>query len=106
MENNFLLPPEQYERSINPLGDWLKQTALYASKMTGKSFEACVKHLKKKLNNKEIPISNPTVLYYERGENGDREKKTIPLSAYIREVLQNNEVLAPTFTSLKYLYCL
>ena len=99
MENNFLLPPDHYERSINPLGDWLKQTALYASKMTGKPFEACVEHLKKKLNNKEIPISNPTVLYYERGENGDREKKTIPLSAYIREVIQNNEVLAPTFTS-------
>lgn len=99
MENNFLLPIDQYQRAINPIGDWVKQTALYAAKMTGKPYEACVEHLKQKLRSNQIPFNNPTVVYFERGENGDREKKTTKLSNYIQGTIDNNEVLAPTFTS-------
>lgn len=98
-ENNFLLPAEEYQRAISPVKDWIKQTALYASKMTGKPLDACVKHLEAKLKAKAIPFNNPQVIHFERAENGDREKTTSSLATYIRNVISNNEVLAPTFTS-------
>ena len=98
-ENRFLLPVEAYQRSINPVRDWIKQTALYASKMTGKPYQACVEHLTKKLRDGSIPIQDPQVVYFERGDNGDKEKQITTLNRYIQAVLKDGEILAPTFTS-------
>lgn len=95
----FLLEPEQYRRSLDPIGDWVKQSALYASRMLGKPYEQCLAHLRKKLKTKEIKPFNPTVVYYQREENGDKYKKTVPLYGYIKDVLQNKEILVPTFTT-------
>lgn len=99
MENNFVLPTEAYQRAVDPVGDWVRQTALYASRMLNKPYEKCVAHLWKKLKSKEIPVKNPTVVCFERGENGDREKTTMSLMAYLRAVKQNKEVQAPTLTA-------
>ncbi len=98
-KNAFLLEPDQYRRSLDPVGDWVRQSALYASRMLGKPYEQCLAHLRKKLKTKEIKPFNPTVVYYQREENGDKYKKTIPLYGYIQDVLQNKEILAPTFTT-------
>lgn len=98
-ENNFLLPADDYQRSISPVKDWMKQTATYASLMTGKPYEACYNHLQKKLQDKEINFTNPKVIYFERGSNGDKEKTVAPLSVFIKTVISNNEILAPTFTT-------
>ena len=98
-KNHFLLPDEEYTRSINPVKDWVMQTALYASKMTGKPYDACVEHLKKKLQLGTLPFNNPIVIHFERGENGDKEKKYTPLTRYLRNVEEQGEILAPTFTS-------
>lgn len=98
-ENRFLLPVDDYQRSIDPIGDWIKQTALYASKMTGKPYARCVEHLRQKLRDKTIPFHNPTVVFFERGENGDREKTSMGLVQYIQSTLSANDVLAPTFTT-------
>lgn len=98
-KNAFLLEPDQYRRSLDPIGDWVRQSALYASRMLGKPYEQCLAHLRKKLKTKEIKPFNPTVVYYQREENGDKYKKTIPLYGYIQDVLQNKEILAPTFTT-------
>lgn len=98
-KNAFLLDPDQYRRSLDPIGGWMKQSALYASRMLGKPYEQCLSHLRKKLKSKEIKVTNPTVVYYQRGDNGDKHKKTIPLYGYIQDVIQNKEILAPTFTT-------
>lgn len=98
-KNAFLLDTDQYRRSLDPIGDWMKQSALYASRMLGKPYEQCLSHLRKKLKAKEIKPFNPTVVYYQRGDNGDKHKKTIPLYGYIQDVIQNKEILAPTFTT-------
>lgn len=98
-QNNFLLPTDEYRRAISPVKDWIKQTALYASRMTGKPFDQCVRHLEKKLSSKEIEFTNPQVVFFERAENGDREKTSLPLSSYVQAVIKNQEILAPTFTS-------
>lgn len=99
MKNNFLLPTEAYQRAIDPIGDWIKQTALYASRMLNKPYEECVAHLRNKLKSKALPIKNPTVVCYERGDNGDREKKTLSLASYLRAIRENNEIQAPTLTT-------
>jgi hypothetical protein len=44
-------------------------------------------------------IYDPPVLYFERGGNGDRFQTECRLSEYISNVVKNEEVLAPTFTS-------
>lgn len=98
-KNNFLLPVEEYQRAVNPIGDWLKQTSLYASKMTGKPYDACHAHLLSKLRSGVIPFNNPTVVHFERGENGDREQTSSKLTAYLKSVTDNHEILAPTFTT-------
>lgn len=98
-QNNFLLPAEAYQRSINPVNDWIRQTALYASKMTGKPYPACQAHLLKKLKNGEIPFNNPKVVYFERGDNLDRAEAVTTLTGYLRAITDNNEILAPTFTA-------
>lgn len=98
-QNNFLLPTEAYKRSINPIADWVKQTAFYASRMTGKPFDACREHLIAKLRSGVIPFKNPVVHHYERAENGDTERTTTPLTHYIRDTIDQNQILAPTATT-------
>lgn len=98
-ENRFLLPVEEYRRSINPIKDWVKQTAFYASKMLDRPLDDCINHLQAKLKAGQIEYKNPIVLHYERGENGDREKVSTTLAAYIQRTIANNEILAPTFTT-------
>lgn len=98
-QNNFLLPTEQYKRAISPIRDWIKQTALYASRMLDKPFDACVAHLEKKVRAKQVGFHDPRVSYYYRGENGDRHPTTTTLANYVYSVIQNNEILAPSFTT-------
>ena len=98
-QNYFLLPEEDYQRAINPIQDWIKQTAFYAAKMTGKPLEACIAHLRKKLNNKEIHFNNPKVIHYQRGENSDRFESESSLTQYLANTVKNNEILAPTLTT-------
>lgn len=98
MDNPFLLPVENYVREINPLKDWAEQSAWYASKMLGKPYEACLEHVKKKLTTNKAGLVDPNVVFYSRGDNGDREKVTAPLRGYINNVVRNGHVLAATGT--------
>lgn len=97
--NSFLLPLDQYQRSVSPVNDWMKQTAFYASRMLGKPYDRCLEHLRKKFRERKIDFSNPTVVFFERKENGDRESRETKLANYLRSVIDNGEILAPTFTS-------
>lgn len=99
MENNFLLPIEEYKQSLSPLTHWLEQTAFYASRMTRKPYDRCFNHLKTKLQSGELHFEDPNVVFFERAENGDRSKNMVPLSQYVKATLSNNEIIAPTFTT-------
>lgn len=99
MQNPFLLPVEAYQREIDPIGDWVRQTAWYASKMLGVDIEKAKQHLLSKLKNKEVQFNNPTVLMFHREENGDKFKKTTSLQSYINSIVGSGHILAPTGTS-------
>lgn len=98
MENPFLLPTDHYVREINPIKDWAEQTAWYGSRLTGRSFEACLEHLKKKVTTNQVGMVDPSVVFYHRADNGDRHKQSAPLRGYINNITKNGHVLAATGT--------
>lgn len=98
-QNPFLLPVDDYKRSINPVKDWAEQTAFYASKMLNKPYADCLAHIRKKLKDKTVKIDNPTVVCYERADNGDKEKVVTNLGRYLKNTFENNEILAATGTT-------
>lgn len=98
-ENHFLLPVDQYKRDLNPVRDWLHQTAWYSSRSLGRSYEECYNHLRNKLKTKAIKIDDPTVVFFHREENGDRHTKTTTLQSYINSTLTGNSIIVPTFTT-------
>ena len=100
MSNIFLKPAEEYKRQINPIQDYINQSAFYLSKMTGRDLSTCKDYVLSNIKNKETNQAiDPIVNYYERDHNGDKEKTSSTLSQYINAVVKNEEILAPTFTS-------
>lgn len=97
--NPFLYDAEHYKRSISPISHWAEQVAWYASKMKGLPYEQCLAHIKKKLEKNEVPMDDPTVVFFHRGENGDSHKKTASLKTYLTYTLRSNHILAPSGTT-------
>lgn len=100
MENNpFLKPVDFYQRKVDPLKDYVTQNTFYLSKMSGKDPEVCREFIVQGIKSKAFPeMRNPTVHFFERGDNGDKEKTSMDLYSYISTSVRNNYVLAPTFT--------
>lgn len=99
-QNVFLRERAHYQRKINPVEAYVEQMTVYLQAQTNTPPEECrafiLKAFKQKLFSK---IQDPEVTYYEREDNGDRFIQRIPLSKYFRAVTENNEILAPSFTS-------
>jgi hypothetical protein len=98
--NYFVLPDESYQRNIEPIEAYMDQMSNYIHLKTKKPIQECREILKNYIQtNKNNKVRNPIVKYLERQENGDRYSKQIRLSDYIKEVIKNKEILAPTMTS-------
>lgn len=96
----FLRAAKDYTRKLDPIKDYIEEASRYLVIKTGCSTEFAKSKIKEILiQNPTGRIKNPVVKYLERGSNGDRTSQQITLSGYIRSVVQNEEVLAPTFTS-------
>lgn len=94
-ENPFVLPAEQYKRDINVLQHYVLDGAAVLQIETGAPMEQCIEFVKRKA--KETMV-DPTVLFFERKENGDRTKVQQPLSKYIGDAVRQDNLIAPTFT--------
>lgn len=101
MSNNIFLKPEAfYQRQINPIAQYVEQGGFYMAKMSGKDIEHCKSLIKESIKGGKFPgARDPRVSFFERGDNGDKFKTDNRLSRYISEVVANDELLAPTFTS-------
>lgn len=102
MSSPFILPAEQYKRTIDPLNDYLNQTAHYLNISTGRDFEQCKEFVKKKLKDGTFQIKIPQVQYMQRQENGDRVLLKGSLVNYIYQTIKNKDVIAPSFTTYKH----
>lgn len=98
-DNPFLLEEHEYQRSLSPIRDWLKQTATYASIMLDKPFEQCLSHLEAKFKAKKIAFDDPIVVHYARKDGADRFEYRTPLSRYINIINKAGHVLVPTGTA-------
>ena len=99
MANFFLKEESFYKRGIAPIQQYMHQASLFLSKSTGKSMEECRAYVEAKLKDKTIGAVNPPITYYERQDNGDRERKSIGLREYIAHIVDDDEILAPTMTT-------
>lgn len=97
-ENAFLKDPEWYQRDINPIVQYVDQMSFFTSVMTGVPREQCREKIIAGIKSKKINASDPEVVFFQRGDNGDRYKETTRLSSYIRDVKKEKQVLAPTMT--------
>lgn len=98
--NPFVLPAEQYKRTINPIVDYVEQTAYFISTHTGKAIEECQAFVKAKLRDRTFPkITDPKIRYFERQDNGDRIGVDGTLSNYISSTLAENDLIAPSLTT-------
>lgn len=100
-ENHFFLRPDTaYTRNLDPIKAYTEEASRYLRIKTGCSEEFAKSKIKQILiENPTGRIKNPIVKYLERGANGDRTSQQINLSSYIKSVVQNEEILAPTFTA-------
>ena len=84
----FTRPLEEYQREINPFIEYKKQSAFYISKVKGISKEEAFSKVEKAIADKTISFTDPAVICYERGENGDTDKTAISLFNYIKDTVQ------------------
>lgn len=99
MNDPFVLAPDEYCRDINFLKHYVEQTALYISKMTGQSFEYCQEYVKKEIKDGgKFELKKRRVMFLERNEFGDREKKVDTLINYFGEVVRKQHLVAPNLT--------
>lgn len=99
-DNMFIKPDDFYQRSINPLAQYVEQNSFYLFKMTGKPIQDCKAFITTSIRGKKFEgQKDPVVTYFERDDNWDRSKQQISLSNYINEVVRNEEILVPTFTT-------
>ena len=99
MSNPFVLNADQYKRQINPLKDYIEQTAQYLSISTGKDIELCKNFVRKKLKDGSHPVVDPQVQYMRRGDNGDRSILKGSLKGYIYDTLKEDNIFVPSFTT-------
>lgn len=88
---------EDYNVTLDPTREYLRQAAFYMSKKFNISLEEAEIQVKK--NIKAKGIKNPKVKFMKQLENGDRKVEEVDLLNYIRDVQRENEILAPSFTS-------
>lgn len=94
-ENLFLRSEDFYQRDINPIQQYIQQTAFYLHKVHQKPLEECVIIAQKAAKTGK----NPKVRFFERNDYGDRHPQEQGLLQYITQVVQEHDILVPTFTT-------
>lgn len=100
VQNPFVLNKEDYKRDIDFRKHYVNDVSLFLSKMTGDPVEKTRQFVLSNLAPGGLfEFKDPSIVYFDRGENGDRVEKQGTLLNYIRESVQNEEIIAPTFTT-------
>ncbi len=96
-QNPFVLEKEEYKRNINPLKHYIEDASQYLSISTGRHYDECFSFVKQQV--RSGIIKDPVVHYLERNKHGDRVEKVTTMLGYLQDTIQNNQILAPTFTA-------
>ena len=85
-----------YKTNIDPIKNYMQQAVNFAKHYGGLTTQEAIAVVKSAVAKKGA--RDPLVKYRNRLESGDREEATIPLSKYIKETVEAEDVLAPSFT--------
>lgn len=98
--NPFVLPNEMYVRDLDIFGHYVRDTAKYLSIMTGDSFDQCKAHVMSTIKEKDTEhgIKDPTIVFFNREDNGDRGQRKAKLSSYLNAAIRTDDLIAPTLT--------
>lgn len=99
-DNPFRRSDDSYVRDVNPVKHYLHQASEFLMKKKGitkQEAEAYVRDLT--LGKKWHKVRFPEIEYLYRGENGDRGMRVDSLLGYIKEIMINKEIMAPTLTT-------
>lgn len=97
--NPFVLEVDSYKRDIHPVKHAVDQAAWHLHIQTGVSYSQARAWVVEKFKNREFTWKNPTIHFLKREEGGDRAPAALPITHYLNEVIENEEILAPTMTS-------
>lgn len=96
MDYIFKRPTDEYKLTVKPINNYIKQASEYLHIKHGIEIKEAINLVKKYM--KQNGIKDPVITYRHREDNGDRHFKTNTLNKYINEVIDNGEILTPTFT--------
>ena len=96
MDYVFKRPTDEYKLTLKPIDNYIEQSANYLVIKQGLEKNDAIKTVKRLM--RKNGVKDPEITYRQREDNGDRNFKTNTLNNYINEVIENGEILTPTFT--------
>lgn len=96
MDYIFKRPTDDYKLTLKPVNNYIDQASTYLSIKHGISKDEAVSKVKSYMRTEGV--KDPEITYRKRADNGDRSFETNTLNKYINEVIDNGEILTPTFT--------
>lgn len=93
-ENIFIKKPEDYQRTLQPIEQYVEDASLYLSKMTGDPVEQTRAWVIR-----TMAVKDPKALVLVRDPKGDRKKEVTTLGTFLSETLAERNQLAPSLTS-------
>lgn len=91
--NEFVRPPEHYQRDLNLIGNALEASAHYLHQMTGEPVEVCVQWLETEIRPE---LTEPEMTTTYRQPNGDRVMtRKIQFGAMLERVEEKAMVISP-----------
>lgn len=98
MENNpFYIPYDYFKNDVYPVNEYVKQMETYLQKKYHLSKEESKIKLKEILKQHDIKI--PEARFYFKLPNGDMVEKKDKLTNYIKESIDDKEIIVPSFTT-------
>lgn len=96
----FSKPVTYYTRNYDLFQTYVEDSALHLSLMEGIPIEQAQQFVLSVIKPDGVhPIQVPMARFLQRNQNGDRERRQMPLDSLFKTMRDNNEILAPNLTS-------
>lgn len=94
--NEFVRPPEGYQRDLNVLEHAIIDSATYLHLETGKDFDTCVSFVRKEISAEgTFPLKPKEMKITFRQPNGDRIGSKMDFDRFLKGVISANHILTP-----------
>lgn len=100
MNNIFVKPANEYKRDLDILKHYIDQTSAYIAKVKGVSYDIAKEFVVKTIGKDgKYAFNPPKAVFTSRIENGDKVERTDTIYQYLKECVNDKDIITPTFTS-------